>query len=94
MIILHQVFCDHCSTIEGESELSRNKHRTIYQQATYLYLHINLHVGDPEATGIDNDNDSISSSDTTLAWGGLETEGNTNELLPSNQAMLTALTRK
>ena len=28
VIILFQVFCDHCSTIEGESELSRNKHRT------------------------------------------------------------------
>ena len=53
---------------------------------------INLHVEDPEA--IDNDNDSISGSDTTVAWGGLETEGNTNELLPSNQVMLTALTRE
>ena len=31
MVILHQVFCDHCSTIEGESELSRNWHRIIYQ---------------------------------------------------------------
>ena len=30
VIILHQVFCDQCSTIEGESELSRNKHRTTY----------------------------------------------------------------
>ena len=29
MIILHQAFCDHCSTIKGESELSRYKHRNI-----------------------------------------------------------------
>ena len=40
MIILHQVFCDHCSTIEGESELSRNKDRTTYTQPPLiLYLH-------------------------------------------------------
>ena len=32
--ILHQAFCDHCSTIEGESELSRNKHRIIYTNHT------------------------------------------------------------
>ena len=31
MIILYQAFCDHCSTIEGESELSRNWRRIIYQ---------------------------------------------------------------
>ena len=37
VIILHQAFCDHCSTIEGESELSRNKHRIIYQPYIILY---------------------------------------------------------
>ena len=26
--MLHLAFCDYCSTIEGESELSRNKHWT------------------------------------------------------------------
>ena len=31
MVILHQAFCDHCSTIDGESELSRNWCRIIYQ---------------------------------------------------------------
>ena len=55
---------------------------------------VDLHVEDPEATGIDNGNDSISGSDATVAWDGLETEGNTDELLPSNQAKLTALTWK
>ena len=30
-------FCDYCSTIEGESELSRNKHRTTVHQVTILY---------------------------------------------------------
>ena len=47
VIRLHQAFCDYCSTIEGESELSRNSGRIIYQPTThpiynhtsYLYLH-------------------------------------------------------
>ena len=42
VIILHQVFCDHCSTMEGESELSRNKHRITYtytNYTSYLYLY-------------------------------------------------------
>ena len=55
---------------------------------------INLHIEDVEATGIDNDSKSISGSDTTVALGGLETEGNPSEHLPSNQAKLTALTRE
>ena len=44
VILLHQAFCDCCSTIEGESELSRNKHRTIYQPHI-LYLHIGSEQG-------------------------------------------------
>ena len=32
VIQLHQASCDHCSTIEGESELSRDKHRTTQNQ--------------------------------------------------------------
>ena len=36
VILLHQAFCDYCSSIEGEPELSRNKHRTTYtNQYTY-----------------------------------------------------------
>ena len=54
----------------------------------------NLHAEDPEATGMDNDNDSISGSDATVALGGLVVEGNPDELLPSNQAKLTALTQE
>ena len=50
VLILHQVLCDHCSTIEGESELSRNKYRTTYNQQTanifYTLIHIlHLHTG-------------------------------------------------
>ena len=37
---------------------------------------INLQVEDAETTGIDNDNESISGLDTTVALGGLEAEGN------------------
>ena len=55
---------------------------------------VDLHIEDPEATGMDNDNEGISGSDTTVALGGLEAEGNPDELLPSNQAKLTALTRE
>ena len=55
---------------------------------------LHLHVEDPEATGIDDDNDSISGSDATVALGGLDTEGNTDELFPSNQAKLTGLIRE
>ena len=54
----------------------------------------NVHIADPEAKGMDKDNDSISGLDPTVALGGLEAEGNTNELLPSNQAKLTALMRE
>ena len=35
MIRLHQAFCDYCPTIEGESELSRNWRRIIYQPTTH-----------------------------------------------------------
>ena len=40
----------------------------------------NLHVEDLETTGMDNDNDSTSGSDATVALGGLEAEDNTDEL--------------
>ena len=55
---------------------------------------VDLHLEDPEATGIDNNNESTCGSDTIVALGGLEKEGNTNKLLPSNQAKLTALSRE
>ena len=53
---------------------------------------INLHVEEAETTGIYNDNESISGIDTTVALGGPEAEGNSDELTPSNQAKLTAIT--
>ena len=55
---------------------------------------VDIHVEDAEATGIDNNNESVSGSDTTVALGGLEAEVNPNELIPSYQAKLTALTRE
>ena len=33
---------------------------------------VHLHIEDPEATGIDNDDNSISGLDATVALGGLE----------------------
>ena len=53
---------------------------------------INIHAEDSEPTDIDNE--STHSSDATVALGGPETEGHPNELIPSNEAKLTALTRE
>ena len=51
-----------------------------------------FHVEDPETIDIDNDNDSISGLDATVAFGRLKAEDNTDEHLPSNQAKLMVLT--
>ena len=53
---------------------------------------INLHAEDPEPTDIDND--SIHSSDTTVALGGPEAEGHPEDPIYSNHDKLTALTRE
>ena len=57
---------------------------------------INLHIEDTEGinTGPDNDNESASGSDTTIAFGGSEADGYPSELIHSNQAKLTALMRE
>ena len=57
---------------------------------------INLHIEDMEGinTGPDNNNDSTSGSDTTIAFGGSEAGGHPSEFIPSNQGTLTALTRE
>ena len=57
---------------------------------------INLHIDNTEGinTGPDNDNESTSGSDTTIAFGGPEADGHPSELIPSNQAKLTALMRE
>ena len=54
----------------------------------------NLHAEDPGTKGMENNNDSISGLDATVALGRLEAEDNTNKLLPSNQAKLTAPMRE
>ena len=53
-----------------------------------------LHIEDAETTGTDNENESISGLDSTVALGRLEAEDNPDELLPSNCARLTAITRE
>ena len=55
---------------------------------------IDLHVEDAETTGLDNDNESISGLDTTIALGGPEAECHPDELIPSNQVKLTAFMRE
>ena len=55
---------------------------------------IDLHIEDTETTGLENDNESISGLDTTIALEGLEAEGDPNDLIQSNQTKLTALTRE
>ena len=56
---------------------------------------INLHIEDMEViyTGPGNDNESTSGSDITIAFGGPEADGHPSELIPNNQAKLTALMR-
>ena len=67
---------------------------TCHRDARYPIARDDLHIEDEEATGLDNDNDSISGLDAIVVLGGLEAEDNINELLPGNQARLTALTRE
>ena len=57
---------------------------------------IYIHIEDTEGvnTGLDNNNECTSSLDTTVAFGGSNTDGHPDELIPSNQAKLTALTRE
>ena len=42
-----------------------------------------LYMEDPEATGMESNNNSISGLDATVALDELEAEGNPNELLPA-----------
>ena len=53
---------------------------------------IDLHIEDSETTGLDNDNETTSGLDATVALGGPEAEGHPNDLIHSNQAKLMALT--
>ena len=57
---------------------------------------IDLHTDDVEGinTGLANDNESTSGSDTTVTLGGPDAEDHPDELTASNQARLTALTRE
>ena len=55
---------------------------------------INLHIEDSETTGLDNENESTSGSDTTVVLGGSEVGGHLNDLIHSNQAQLMALTQE
>ena len=65
---------------------------TCHRGAGHPIARDNFHIEDPEATGMDNKNDNNSGSNATVALGGQEAKGNPNELLPSNEAKLTALT--
>ena len=55
---------------------------------------INLHIDNIEGinTGLANDNESTSGSDTTVVLGEPEAEDHPDELTPGNQAKLIALT--
>ena len=91
-------------TVLGKIGDRYQSHCTVHKTHTMATCHrgagclidrdINLHVEDAETTGLENDNKSISGSDTTVALEGPEAEGHPNELIPRNQAKLTALTRE
>ena len=57
---------------------------------------IDLHVEDAEGinTGLDNNSESTRGSDSTVALGRPKAESYPNELIPSNQAKLTAFMRE
>ena len=57
---------------------------------------IDLHTDDLEGinTGLANDNESTSGSDTTVSLGGPEAYDNPDELTSSNQAKLMSLMRE
>ena len=82
MITLHPAFCDYCSTIEGESELSRNKHRTTVHRVTILYHnHISYTF-----TELSNIQDIYKYSETTIT--------SAMKLLNSNQLQTRARCRR
>ena len=58
-----------------------------------VYIDIDLHIEVIGSinTGPDNDNESTSGSDSTIAFGGSEADSHPSELILSNQAKLTAL---
>ena len=57
---------------------------------------LDLHIDDAEGinTGLANDNESTSGSDTIVALGRPKVEGHPDESTPSNQAKLMALMRE
>ena len=59
-----------------------------------LYRDIDPHIKDSETTGLDNDNESTSDSDTMAALGGPEAEGHLDDFIHSSQAKLMALKRE
>ena len=60
----------------------------------HLDRDIDLHIEDSETTGLDNDNETTSGSDATVALGRPETEGHPNDPIYNNQTKLMALTRE
>ena len=58
-----------------------------------INLHIEVKEGINTGPG-NNNNESTSGSDTTIAFGGSEAEGFPSKFIPCNQAKLTALTRE
>ena len=72
MIRLHQAFHDYCSTIEGESELSRNWHRIIHQPTTHpIYTFTMVTCRDPkEVRSIRAPRGRLTSQPTSSTGGG------------------------
>ena len=55
---------------------------------------IDLYIEDAEPTGLENDKESTSGLDTTIALGGPEAEGQPDDLIHSNQIKWTAFMRE
>ena len=79
VILLHQAFCDYCSTIEGEPELSRNKHRTIYPTTHIVPSHW-CHDQDPASTPVYSDSPDEEEEDFPMVP--LDDKHWTSEIVP------------
>ena len=91
-------------TVLGKIRYKYQAYCTMYKthaMATYhggtgcpLDRGINLHIEDSETTGLDNDNESTSGSDATVALEGPEAECCPDDIIHSNEVKLMALMRE
>ena len=98
--IVHSPIKTVLGMIRGKYQTYSTKYKT-HAMATHhggaghpIDRDINLHVEDVETTGLEHDNESTSGSDATITLRIPEAEEHPDDLIHTNQAKLTALTRE